>query len=91
MQGASLAVENFKIFNFQKRHGYLCAGEMKITHNLALNFQPVFIPFNQPLRAILDFEFWIVDLLYRFALSFFIKLICRLPARRAYSSERGRP
>jgi len=29
------------------------------------------------LRAILDFGFWIADLLYRFALSFFIKLIRR--------------
>jgi curved DNA-binding protein CbpA len=29
------------------------------------------------LGAILDFRFWIADLLYRFALSFFIKLIRR--------------
>jgi len=31
----------------------------------------------QLLGAILDFGFWIADLLYRFALSFFIKLIRR--------------
>jgi hypothetical protein len=47
---------------------------MRITHNVALNFHPIFIPLNQLFGAILDFEFWIVDLLYRFALSFFIKL-----------------
>jgi hypothetical protein len=35
------------------------------------NFDPVFIPLNQLLGAILDFGFWIADLLYRFALSFF--------------------
>jgi hypothetical protein len=47
---------------------------MKITHNVALNIHPMFIPLNQILVAILDFGLWIADLLYRFALSFFIKL-----------------
>jgi hypothetical protein len=55
---------------------------MKITHNLALSFQPIFIPLNQLFGVILDLGFWIADLLYRFALSFFIKLIHRLTARR---------
>jgi hypothetical protein len=44
-------------------------------HNAALNFHTVFIPLNQLLGAILDFGFWIADMLYRSALSFFIKLI----------------
>jgi hypothetical protein len=48
---------------------------IKITHIRTLDFHPIFIPLNQPLAAILDFEFWIADLWYRFALSFFIKLI----------------
>ena len=48
---------------------------MKITDNAVLNFYPIFIPLNQLSEAILDFGFWIADLLYRFALSFFIKLI----------------
>jgi hypothetical protein len=48
---------------------------MKIKHNVALSFHPIFIPLNQLFGAILDFGFWIADLLYRFALSFFIKLI----------------
>jgi hypothetical protein len=55
---------------------------MKITHNLALSFHPIFIPLNQLFGVILDLGFWIADLLYRFALSFFIKLIRRLTARR---------
>jgi hypothetical protein len=38
-----------------------------------LNFHPFFIPLNQLIEAILDLGFWIADLLYRFALSFFIK------------------
>jgi len=46
---------------------------MKITYNPALNLHPIFIPLNQLFGAILDFGFWIADLLYRFALSFFIK------------------
>jgi hypothetical protein len=50
---------------------------MKITHNLALSFHPIFIPLNQLFGVILDLGFWIADLLYRFALSFFIKLIRR--------------
>jgi hypothetical protein len=41
--------------------------------NVALNFHPVFIPLNQHSWAIFDFKFGIADLLYRFALSFFIK------------------
>jgi hypothetical protein len=48
---------------------------MKITHNVAFNFHPIFIPLNQLFGGILDFGFWIADLLYRFALSFFIKSI----------------
>jgi hypothetical protein len=42
---------------------------MKITHNVALNFHPIFIPLNHIFEAILDLGFWIADLLYRFALS----------------------
>jgi len=49
----------------------------KITHNVALNFHSIFVPLNQIFGIILDFEFWIADLLYRFALSFSIKLIRR--------------
>jgi hypothetical protein len=64
---------------------------MIIAHNVALSFHPNFIPLNQFVGAILDFGFWIADLLYRFALSSFIKLIRRLPTRGAYSSERGVP
>ena len=45
---------------------------MKMRHNVALNFHPIFVPLNQPFEVILDFRFWIADLLYRFALSFFI-------------------
>jgi len=45
---------------------------MKITHDVAINFYPIFIPLNQLVGTILDFKFWIADLLYRFALSFFI-------------------
>jgi hypothetical protein len=44
---------------------------MKITHNVALNFHPIFIPLIQIYEAILDLGFWIADLLYRFALSFY--------------------
>jgi len=40
---------------------------------MVLNFNPFFIPLNQLYEAILDLGFWIADLLYRFALSFFIK------------------
>jgi hypothetical protein len=40
-------------------------------------FYPIFIPFIQLLGTILDFGLRIADLLYRFALSFFIKLIRR--------------
>jgi hypothetical protein len=43
---------------------------VKITHDVALAFHPIFIPFNQLFGAILDFGFWIADLLYRSALSF---------------------
>ena len=50
---------------------------MKGTNNVALSFHPIFIPLNQLFGEILDFGFWIADLLYRFALSFFIKLIRR--------------
>jgi hypothetical protein len=31
---------------------------MKIVHNAALNFHPIFIPFNQLFVPILDFGFW---------------------------------
>ena len=61
---------------------------MKITHDMALNLNPLFLPLNQLLREILDFEFWIANLLYRFALSFFIKLIRRLPARLQLGERR---
>jgi len=64
---------------------------MKIKHNVAFNFNPAFILLNQIVEAILDLGFGIADFLYRFALSFFIKLIRRLRARRACSSERGGP
>ena len=50
---------------------------MKTTHNTALNLHPIFVPLNQLFGTILDFEFWIAGLLYRFALSFFINLIRR--------------
>jgi hypothetical protein len=56
---------------------------MKITHNMALNFHPIFIQLDQLFGVILDFGFGIADLLYRFTLSFFIKLIRRLLARGA--------
>ena len=59
---------------------------MEITHNVDLIFYPIFIPLNQLVGVILDFGFWppawrghnglrpggMADLLYRFALSFFI-------------------
>jgi len=48
---------------------------MKITHDMTLNLHPIFFPLDQLLGAILDFGFLIADLLYRFALSFFTKLI----------------
>ena len=40
-------------------------------HNVALNFHPVFIPFNQLLGAIWDCGFWIccIALLYQFLLN----------------------
>ena len=47
---------------------------LRITWPLA--FIP-FFPFEPDVWAILDFKYWIADLLYRFALSFFIKLIRR--------------
>ena len=50
---------------------------IKFTRNAALNFHLIFIPLNQLFEAILDLGFRIADLLYRFALSFFIKLIRR--------------
>jgi len=53
------------------------------THSAAL----IFIPFNQILGAILDCGFRIADLWYRFALSFFIKLI-RQPATSSVESRR---
>jgi hypothetical protein len=45
--------------------------------NVAFSFNPVYIPLNPLLGAILDLGLRIADLLYRFALSFFIKLIRR--------------
>jgi hypothetical protein len=45
---------------------------MKTTHNVALKFHPIFISLNPLFGAILEFGFWIADLLYRFALSFCI-------------------
>ena len=53
---------------------YLETGVMKITHNVALNFHPIFIPLNHLIKRILDFGLQISDLLYRSALSLFIKL-----------------
>jgi len=50
---------------------------MKIKHNVALNFHPIFIPLNLLFEAILDLGYWIAELLYRFALSLVIKLIHR--------------
>jgi hypothetical protein len=50
---------------------------MKIAHNVALNFHPIFIPLNQLVGEILDLGLWIADLLYRFALSISIKMIRR--------------
>jgi len=55
----------------------LMLGVMKFTHNVALSFLSIFIPLNQLFGTILDFRLWIADLLYRFALSFFKKLIRR--------------
>ena len=46
---------------------------MKITHNVALSFHPIFILLNQIFREILDFGFWNAELLYRFALSLYLK------------------
>jgi len=46
-------------------------------HNVAFSFNHVYILLNQLLGAILDLGFRISDLLYRFALSFFIKLLRR--------------
>jgi hypothetical protein len=46
---------------------------MNFTDNVTLDF----FKLNQRLREILDFGFRIADLLYRFALSFFIKSIRR--------------
>jgi len=47
---------------------------MYITYNAGLSFHPIFVPLNQLFGVILDLGFWIADLLYRFALSFSIKL-----------------
>jgi len=44
---------------------------MKITHTVALNFHPILIVLNQIVKEVLDIRFWVADLLYRFALSFF--------------------
>jgi hypothetical protein len=44
---------------------------MEITHNVDLIFHPIFIPLNQLVGVILDFGFWMADLLNRLALSFF--------------------
>jgi len=41
---------------------------------MALNFYPIFIPLNHLIWRISDFGFQILDLLYRSALSLFIKL-----------------
>ena len=46
---------------------------MNFTDNVTLDF----FHLNQRFRVIFDFKFWIADLLYRFALSFFIKLMRR--------------
>ena len=50
---------------------------MEVAQKVALSFHPISIPLNQLIRRILDFGLRISDLLYRFALSFFIKLIRR--------------
>ena len=50
------------------------SGVMKIRHNIGLNFHPIFIQLYLLLGAILDFGLRILDWLYRFALSSFIKL-----------------
>ena len=47
---------------------------MKIKDNVTLDFHPIFISLNHLFGEILDFGFWIADLLYRFALSLFMKL-----------------
>jgi len=68
---------------------------MNITHYVALDLHPIFIPLHHFFGVISDFGIWIADLLYRFALSFSINLIRRLPAPlpgrtvRASSSESG--
>ena len=67
---------------------------MKITHNVAPDLHPIFISLHQYIGVILDFGIWpparrdlhpgeIAVMLYRFALSFPIKLIHRLPTRKA--------
>jgi hypothetical protein len=45
---------------------------MKNTHDVAFNFHPIFISLNQLVKEILDFGFWIADLLYRFAHHFLL-------------------
>ena len=50
---------------------------MEIRHNVTLNLHPIFIRLSRFIRAILDFGLQISDLLYRSALSLFIKLIRR--------------
>jgi hypothetical protein len=36
---------------------------MKTTHNVAINFHPIFIPLNQAFGEILNFGFWNINLL----------------------------
>ena len=43
---------------------------VKTKHIMVLNFYPILMTLNQLVEKILDFEMWIADLLYRFALSF---------------------
>ena len=47
---------------------------MKITPNVTLCIHPILIPLNELLGTILEFGFWMADLLYRFAISFYTKL-----------------
>jgi hypothetical protein len=42
---------------------------MRFTHNVVLNFHPIFIALDQPFEVISDFGFRISDVWYRFALS----------------------
>jgi hypothetical protein len=56
---------------------YLGPGVVKTAQGMALNFYPIFIPLNHLKKRNLDFGLQISDLLYRYALSLFIKLIRR--------------